>query len=210
VLVLIELLACKLGHNDEIPNIELAEKLCGSMDKDGVSEIVGGVQSKEQAIANDCIKVLYETGQRKPNLISDFADDFITALSDKNNRIVWGSMKALACIAPIKSETLFNRLPEIVAAYKKGSVITVDNSITVFAELCKANSDCRATVFPMLLDHLTNCRAKEIPQHAERIAICIDSSNEELFIKALDARVGELSESQKSRIVKLMNELHIH
>jgi len=207
---LIELLACKLGRNDEIPNIELAEKICSSMDKDGVSEIVGGVKSKEQAVANDCIKVLYEIGQRKPDLIADFADDFITALSDKNNRIVWGSMKALACITPIKPEALINRLPEIVTAYKKGSVITVDNSISVFAQLCKASSDCRATVFPILLDHLANCRAKEIPQHAERIAICIDSSNEESFRKAFVDRVGDLSESQKSRIVKLMNELHIH
>ena len=198
-----EQLACRLGRNDEIPNIELAEKLCGSGDKDGIREIAEGFKSGDGAVANDCIKVLYEIGQRKPELIAGFADDFISALSDKNNRIVWGSMTALAYIAPIVPESLFKRLPEIIAAYEKGSVITIDNSISVFAQLCKAGADYQARIFPMLLNHLANCRAKEVPQHAERIAVCIDSGNREAFQKALEARAGELSESQSKRIKKL-------
>jgi hypothetical protein len=200
---MIELLACRLGRNDETPNIELAQKLCDSMDKKGLHELVEGLKSGEQAVANDCIKVLYEIGQRKPELIADFVDVFIVALLGKNNRVVWGSMTALVYIAPIRSEVIFNRLPEIVAAYKKGSVITVDNSISVFAQLCKANSNYSAKIFPLLLEHLANCRAKEIPQHAERMAVCINSCNKEAFIEALDARAGELSASQKSRILKL-------
>ena len=200
---MIELLACRLGRNDEAPNIELAEKLCDGADRAGIREIANGLKSKERAVANDCIKVLYEIGKRKPELIADFADVFIAALSDKNNRLVWGSMTALACIAPIKPEAVYARLSEIVAAYKKGSVITVDNSISVFAQLCKANDDYQAALFPLLLDHLVNCRAKEIPQHAERIAVCIDSSNKGAFIKALESRERDLSESQKNRIAKL-------
>ena len=204
---MIELLACRLGRNDEIPNIELAEKLCDSEDKTGIREIADGLMAKEQAVANDCIKVLYEIGQRKPELIADFADYFITALASKNNRIVWGSMTALAHITHIKAEVIFRRLPEITVAYKKGSVITVDNSISVFAQLCKANSTYQTTVFPILLAHLANCRAKEIPQHAERMAVCIDSENKEAFIKALETRAGELSDSQRRRITKLKKNL---
>jgi len=204
---MIEWLACRLGRNDETPNIELAEKLCDSADKTGIGEIADGLKSKEQAVANDCIKVLYEIGQRKPELIADFADNFITTLSSKNNRIVWGSMMALAYITPIKSEVVFRRLPEIIAAYKKGSVITIDNSISVFAQLCKANDNYQTAVFPILLDHLANCRAKEIPQHSERIAVCIGTGNKEAFIKALEARTNELSESQNSRITKLKKKL---
>ncbi|MCL2550365.1 MAG: hypothetical protein FWE78_05515 [Methanimicrococcus sp.] len=204
---MIELLACKLGRNDEIPNIELAEKLCGSMDKKGISEIAGGLKSKEQAMANDCIKVLYEIGQRKPELIADYAGEFITALSDKNNRIVWGSMKALSYITPVRPEEVFSRLPEILAAYKKGSVITVDNSISVFALLCKANGDYQAKIFPILIAHLKNCRAKEIPQHAERMTVCIDLSNKEAFTKALEARASELSNAQNRRIMKLIEKI---
>jgi hypothetical protein len=205
--LMLELLACRLGRNDEAPNIELAQKLCDSADKKGVQEIVEGLKSDEQAVANDCIKVLYEIGQRKPELIADFADDFITALSGKNNRVAWGSMTALTYIAPLKSEGIFNRLHEIITAYRKGSVITVDNSISVFAQLCKANNNYQTKIFPILLEHLANCRAKEIPQHAERMAVCINSGNKEAFIATLDARESELSESQNSRILKLKKSL---
>ena len=207
MLALIELLACKLGRNDETPNIELAEKLCNSMDKDGIREIAEGLKSKELSVANDCVKVLYEVGYREPALIADFADDFIAALLDNNNRIVWGSMTALACLTPVKPEAVYNRLPEIVDAYKNGSVITIDNSISVFANLCMANKGYRPKVFPILLNHLAKCRPKEIPQHAERIAVCIDSKNKEAFIKALDERAEELSEAQRNRVAKLIKTL---
>ena len=201
---MLELLACRFGRNDEVLNIELAKKLCDSMDKYGVREIANGLKADDQAVVNDCVKVLYEIGQRKPALIADFADDFISALSSRNNRIVWGSMKALAYVTPIEPEVVFRRLSEIVLAYKKGSVITVDNSISVFAHLCKVSNDYQARVFPILLNHLANCRIKEIPQHAERIAVCIDSGNKEAFIKVLNARAKELSEARHSKIVKLV------
>ena len=204
---MIELLACKIGRNDEVPNIELAEKLCESMDEKGISEIIDGLKSNDQAVASDCIKVLYEIGQRKPELIAVYVNDFITCLSSKNNRIVWGSMTALSFIAPIEPSAILERLPEIVSAYKKGSVITVDNSMSVFAQLCKAGDDYEKQVFPLLLDHLAACRAKEIPQHAERIAVCIDSGNKETFVKALNSRISELSDAQKARVLKLVKRL---
>jgi hypothetical protein len=204
---MIELLACRLGRNDEIPNIELAEMLCESMDKNGVREIADGLKSNDQAIANDCIKVLYEIGERKAELIADFTDDFITVLSCMNNRIIWGSMKALSYVAPIKPEVIFNRLTEIFTAYKKGSVITVDNSISVFAHLCKASHDYQTRILPILLDHLAKCRAKDIPQHAERMGVCIDSDNKEVFVNALFARLNELSEAQSNRIMKIIDSI---
>ena len=201
---MVELLACRLGRNDEVLNIELAEKLCESMDKSDIREIADGLKSSDQAIANDCIKVLYEIGRRKPDLIAEFTDDFITALSSRNNRMIWGGMTALTFATPANPKIVFSRLAEVFKAYEKGSVITIDNSISVFAHLCKASKDYEAQIFPFLLKHLSNCRAKEIPQHAERMSVCIDASNKAGFINALEARMSELTESQKSGVLKLI------
>ena len=41
----IEKLACRLGRNDETPNIELAEFLCQNEDATGIKEIVDGLTS---------------------------------------------------------------------------------------------------------------------------------------------------------------------
>ena len=210
---MIERLACKLGRNDEIPNIELAEYLCQNNDAAGVMEIVEGFKGEDKAVANDCIKVLYEIGARKPELISDYASDFISRLYSKNNRLVWGSMTALSKIAEYNPKPVFEKLDAVVSALKNGSTITVDNSISVFAGICKANRDYAKEVLPIIMEHLQKCRPKEVAQHAERASICFDSENSHDFFEILKKRNQSLSEQQQvrvNRILKKLNDLRQH
>ena len=76
---MIKKIAYALGRGDEEPNINLAIQLCDNEDIDGLIEIVNGLNEKQE-IANDCIKVLYEIGERKPELIADHIDDFLRLL----------------------------------------------------------------------------------------------------------------------------------
>ena len=205
---MLEKLACKIGRNDEIPNVELAVQLCKNSDTTGIKEIVGGLTGSDKAVANDCIKVLYEIGERDPKLISDYANEFIACLRSKNNRLVWGGMTALAKIAEYASELIFKNLPVVISAYEKGSVIAVDHSITVFAKLCKADKDYAETVLPIIIKHLKQCRPKEVPQHAERASVCFDSKNAGAFIEVLEKRKPYLTPPQQARINKLLKTLH--
>ena len=204
---MIEKLASQLGRNDEVPNIELAELLCKSEDANGIKEIAEGLKSKDKAIANDCIKVLYEIGERKPALISEYTDDFLPLLSSRNNRLVWGGMTALATIADLAPDPIYARIDGVLSAFHGGSVITVDNSITVLAKLCKANKVYEERILPLLLKHLRECRPKEVAQHAERMAICIYKENIKGFLDVLNVRKDHLSSSQIQRINKLENRL---
>ena len=205
---MLEKLACKLGRNDETPNIELAEYLYQHSDIAGIKEIISGLKGTDKAVANDCIKVLYEIGERNPKLISDYADEFIMCLQSKNNRLVWGCMTALATITEYASQTIFKKLSIIVLAFEKGSVITVDNSISVFAKLCKSNNNYAETVLPIIIKHLQICKPREVPQHAERAAVCFNSENASVFIKVLEKRIPDLTSSQQVRINKLTKKLH--
>ncbi|MDQ0362010.1 hypothetical protein [Breznakia pachnodae] len=203
---MIERLATNLGRNDEEPNIELAEELVKNEDAEGIKEIVGGLTQKK-AIANDSIKVLYEIGERNPKLIRDYADDFLNLLTSSNNRLVWGAMTALNTIAEEVPSAIFTQIDKVISAYKNGSVITIDNSMSVFAKVCMADKRYEVAIFPMLMEHLRTCRAKEIPQHAERISICINSDNKTEFLKVLEERKDELSISQLKRVQKLIKDL---
>lgn len=200
---MIEKLACCLGRNDEEPNIVLATTLCNNSDKKAIAEIVDRLNDNNKAIANDCIKVLYEIGNRKPELIADYSDTFISHLFSKNNRIVWGSMTALATIADLQPSAIFKQIDIIKKAYETGSVITIDNSMTVFAKLCKADKMYSQEIFPLLINHLSTCRLKEIPQHAVRISLCIDKDNVDQFVKTIKERKSQLTISQVKRIDKL-------
>ena len=205
---MIEKLACRLGRNDEIPNIELAELLCRNNDAAGIEEIVGGFKGKDTPVANDCIKVLYEIGDRKPELICAYANDFLSGLRSGNNRLVWGSMTALAKIAELAPDAIFEKIEDVISAYQNGSVITVDNSISVFAGLCKAGGECAETALPILLKHLKECRPKEVPQHAERASSCFNRDNADQFIQVLEGRRPHLSAPQQRKVDKLLKTLN--
>jgi len=204
---MLERLACKQGRNDETPNIDLAEELCRNNDTAGIKKIVEGFIDSDKAVANDCIKVLYEIGERKPELIADYADEFISHLRSKNNRLAWGSMTALAKIAGLAPEPIFSRLSLIVATYEDGSVITVDNSISVFAGLCKADDKYAKEVLPILINHLKKCKPKEVPQHAERASVCFNSGNAGDFIEVLEKRLPHLAATGQTQVRKLLKGL---
>ena len=204
---MLEKLACHFGRNDEEPNIELAEEICTTYDKAAIEELIGGLKGKDKAIANDCIKVLYEIGERKPELIAAYAKDLIYCLLSKNNRLVWGGMMALARIADLAPEVLYDNLEVLKQAYNEGSVITVDNSMTVFAKLCRVDKTYEETIFPMLMKHLSTCRPKEVGQHAERIIIGVHEGNKAVFLDTLAKRETDLTASQLKRIDRLKKQL---
>lgn len=200
----IEKLACNTGRNDENPNIELAEELCAKNDVKGMQEIKEGLFSNDEAVASDCIKVMYEAAQRKPDLAAEYVPVFITLLKSKKNRMVWGAMTALAYTAHLKADVVFSEIDVVKKAYEKGSVITVDNSISVFSSLCKADAVYEKELFPLLVKHLEACRPKEVCQHAERMLICITKENRSKFLSALEGRAVDLTEVQMKRLRKIM------
>jgi hypothetical protein len=200
-------LAYSLGRNDEEPNIELALELIKTKDGKGINEIVDGLNNPCEQIANDCIKVLYEIGEREPQFIAEYVEVFIKLLRSRNNRLVWGSMTALSKIASIKPQEIFDNLDTVIKVYEKGSVITVDNSISVFAELAKAGLKYERKVFPIIIKHLETCRPKEVGQHSERAFVCVTKNNSELFKKTLLKRHDSLTEPQRKRVDKLLKKI---
>lgn len=201
---MIEKVAFNLGRNDEEPNINLAIELTELKDLEGIKEIVNGLKNKKQQIANDCIKVLYEIGERNPELIADYVADFIELLKSRNNRLVWGGMTAISEIAFLKPKEIFKNIKIIINAYENGSVITRDNSISVFAKLAKTEKEYEKPMFKKILEHLETCRPKEVGQHAERAFICVNEENSKEFVSVLLKRRNSLSDSQKNRIDKLI------
>jgi hypothetical protein len=204
---MIEKLAYSLGRNDEEPNIELAKELAKAKNKKGIKEIVNGLYNPKEQIANDCIKVLYEIAEITPELVSEYVGTYIQLLKSKNNRLVWGAMTLLAKTTSFNSPEVFSNLDIIISAYKKGSVITVDNSISVFAELVKADKKYEKKVYPIIIEHLEKCRQKEVGQHAERAFICINKNNSKKYKDTLLGRYKTLTDAQKKRVDKLLKEL---
>jgi hypothetical protein len=207
-MAVIDRVASKLGRNDEVPNQELARDLAARGATDEIAEIAAHLWDRDAAVRSDCIKVLDEIGSLNPALIAPYAEDFVRLLGDKQNRLVWGGMTALASIATITADTLYPHVAEIQAAMARGSVITVDQGVKTLAGIAAGSPERNAALFPLLLAHLETCRSKEVPQHAESTLVAVDATNRDAFVDVMHRRLPELTPPQAARIKRLVRRLN--
>lgn len=194
------------NRRDEAPNQQLAKDLAAKQDKAGLKEIAENLWNAEPNIQSDCLKVLYEVGAIEPALIADYVADFLKLLKNKQNRLVWGAMTALSTIAPLKAKEIFEQRADVQKAVAEGSVITVDNGISVLAHVSASAPEHAAELFPFLLRHLATCRPKDVPQHSERILVAVNADNKTGFTRTLEKRISDMTGAQVARVRKVLKE----
>jgi hypothetical protein len=198
------MLASSLGRRDEGPNVELAQRIAKTEDKRAIKELVENLSNNKSDVQADCIKVLYEIGDKKPKLISGFARQFLTLLGSKNNRLVWGAMTALDSITLEEPTAIADNLAKITEIANKGSVITRDHAVSILTELVSIKK-YEAKVIPLLIEQLENCPGNQLPMYAEGLPPIVNDGNRGVFIKVLGSRLGGIEkESKRKRVEKVM------
>jgi hypothetical protein len=204
----IDRLASALGRRDEEPNLLLARQIAEQEDREAVQELVDHLDSKDKEIQSDCIKVLYEIGALKPELISAYVDEFVALLHSRNNRLVWGSMTALGAIVPQTTDEIGKHLDAIIDATEQGSVITQDWGIRVLASVASADEAAYGRVFPFLMDFIRTCPPKDLPRHAESIQPAVHAADRQRFIELLKSRRPELKSAQAKRLDSILKKIN--
>jgi hypothetical protein len=199
----IDKLASRMNINNEIPNQKLAMELVERRDLIGIKEIIDNLNNKDKKVQNDCIKVAYEIGYINPGFISEFVNTFINLTKSKNNRMAWGAAIALATIAEIRAEELYNNIESIFYIMERGSVISIDNGVKILARVASMDEEYNNKIFPYLINHLKTCRPKEIPQHSESIMIGVKKHNKDEFMAVLKGREDMMTAPQLARIKKI-------
>ncbi|MBN1927270.1 MAG: hypothetical protein JW798_15660 [Prolixibacteraceae bacterium] len=203
----INLLASQQGLRGSEANIALARQIADTDNKTAIKELVENLSNKDKLIQSGCIKVLYETGYIKPELIASYATDFIGLLKSKNNRLVWGSMVALATLTGLNHKDVFASLDLIYDTIENGSVITIDAGVELLAKLNKHDVYSGKTE-PLLIEQLWKCPIKQLPQYIEKSMICINKKNKEIFQNIIEKRKPECTaESQTERLDKALKQL---
>ena len=202
-------LASAYNRRDEAPNQQLAMKLAEAENADEVSEdiqeLVDNLKNRNKQIRSDCIKVLYEIGAIKPILIEMYVDEFVTLLSHKDNRLVWGGMTALGRIAECKPHEIWAHVDTIIEATQNGSAITQDWGIRVLAAVSAENVAYAVRIYPFLMRFLEDCLPKDVPRHAENIAICASTNEQKRQLReVLKAHQPQLKPSQLKRVGKVI------
>ena len=197
-------------RRDRTPNLDLARDLVAREDKANIREIAQNMWNENKNIHKDCIHVMYEISIIDPELVTPYSEDFIKLLKSKHAEMVSGAMTALAEIAKIKPEVIFNHLDAVKKAGEEGEESTVDSFISALANTASASEDYNTKILPYLIEYISTCRPKDVPQHAERILPAIDEFNKDEFVKVLKKRQKNLDSAaftRLGRIIKLAEKL---
>jgi hypothetical protein len=200
-------IAFSQNRRDEVPNQQLAKELAETVNRAGIEEIARNLQNKNTNVQSDCLKVLYEIGYLKPELIAEYAPAFLGLLKSKNNRMVWGAMIALATVADRKPAEIYRQLAAVSEAIHKGSLITIVWGVKALAKVAAANKTYKETIFPLLTGQLRKCIPRDVPMHAESILPAIDEENKQEFLRILESRKPEMTASQLQRLRKVTKNL---
>jgi hypothetical protein len=195
------------NRRDEVPNQQLAKELVQTENKEDIKEIAQNLQHKNKNVQSDCLKMLYEISYLKPDLIADYAPDFLALLHSRNNRMVWGAMIALATIADKKPKEIYAKLDVVKTALEKGTLITVVWSTKALAKVAAADKTYKQKIFPILMEQLKKYIPRDVPMHAESILPAIDAENKQQFLNIIEARKPEMTASQLAKLKKVTKNL---
>ncbi len=81
----LQLLSSAIGRKDKEQNKKLATEIANHENIEAIQELVTNLNNEDKNIQSDCIDTLYETGYRKPELITNYCNDFLNLLESKNN-----------------------------------------------------------------------------------------------------------------------------
>ncbi|WP_088042424.1 hypothetical protein [Bacillus sp. EAC] len=200
-------IASALNRNDEEPNVKLAIQIVNEHNKDSVKVLVDNLFNKNKGIQNDCIKVLYEIGDRDSSLLIDYLDEFLTLLDSKNNRLQWGVMTALNSVTLSIPALINSALPKIISAGDKGSVITKDQVVNILIKLCSIE-EYEENAYNLLIEQLIKSPTNQLPMYAERAMPIIKEENKQLFVEILTSRLDEIEkESKRKRVEKVIKKI---
>ena len=203
----IEKLSSSLNRNDEVPNQQLASQIIQTEDQEAIAELIDNLSNSNKNIQSDCIKVLYEIGDQKPDLISEHIEVFVALLQSKNNRLVWGAMLALDKICNLYPDKIYKSLPEILDVADKGSVISKDHAVSILIKLA-GNKKYHDEAFILLLGQLSACPPNQLPMYAESAMTVVSDDYRTGFLQVLQSRLIEFEkESKRKRVEKVIEKM---
>ncbi len=144
---------------------------------------------------------------RSPVLIAMYIKDFVGLLDNKNNRLQWGAMTALASVTSENPKLVYSHLARIIEAANSGSVITRDQAVNVLIKL-SAVKPYADKAFTLLIEQLLKCPTNQLPMYAENAVAIVADKNRSRFVKTLSSRLDEIEkDSKRKRVEKVIKKM---
>jgi hypothetical protein len=206
-MTILERLSSMRGERDNVADVALAEDIVKTRNKKAIEELVEHLQDKNKRLTSDCIKTLYEIGEREPKMIAEYVEDFAALLTSKTQRHVWGAVTALNMAASANPEAVHTHLKAILKAAEGESVIARDHAVHILRKLCIAghNKQC----YPILLKIIRDAPVNQWPTYAEQAAEVATASQQATLAELIRSRMENITDhkTKTARMQKLLRKL---
>ena len=200
-------LSSAMDRRDQGPNEAIAQEVVASGNPDLLQEVVQVILSNNPVrLKNDAVMVLMAISRIKPGILLEQTRLLISLLDSKSNRQVWGSMIALANMAPMVREDIKPYLAKILRAMDEGTVVTRDHGFTILTELYK--DDPSGDLLALINEQLLNAPPNQVGQYTEKFMEVVRKEDLSSFIATLEVRAQELTnEHHLKRLGKNLRKL---
>lgn len=186
-------LAHSLGRKDQVPNKALAQSIADAEYMSGLNKLIQFIESGPiDRLQMDAMLAIAYVAEQKPQLVVDHVDFLISKLNDPINRVIWGSMIALAHMADLVSDKLFEALPKVIDAMDAGTVVTRDFGFRILVSLYKVEQFCD-DVFYIISDQIILAPSNQLGQYVERMIPIVKVDHKKKLIAILEERNVDLT-----------------
>ncbi len=192
---ILERLSSSRGERGNVADIALAEELSQRPNTTAIRELVEHLNVRDRRLQSDCMKTLYEIGERAPELIAEYVKDFASHLASKNPRMIWGAMCALDGCASANPNGVYAHLDAIVKAAEGESVIARDHCVNILAKLTNAGHAKKC--FPILLEIIRHAPINQLPAYCERAATAVPEKENGALAALINLRLAEVEQKPK-------------
>lgn len=202
-------LSYSLGRKDQAANKKLAQEIVDAQDTCSLNEIVDLFHpNSPRRLQMDAILTIAKIGEREPEMLVPYVHFLILKLSDKIDRVAWGSMIALSHVSPLVADEMFTELPAILDGMARSSVVGRDYGFRILVKVYQIRR-YRDDVFCIILEQLRMAPSNQVGQYTECLLSVIEPVDIEKTITVLEEKRKELEDKHHiKRLDKNLKKLY--
>lgn len=202
-------LSYALDRKDQEPNKLVAKRIVDTGNLNEVKKLIEFIETRpKQRAQSDAVLALAYVGELSPELLKGQAEFFISRLNSPINRVIFGSMIALAHIAHLERKKLFDALPHIIDAMDAGTVVTRDHGYRIMITLY-TDDRFQEDMFLLIQEQLMKAPSNQLGQYVERLIAVLDKSDLNSLVETLEERRGDVTnEHHIKRLNKNLKKLY--
>ncbi len=195
-----------LGRRDTKADIALGQDIAARSASDELAGLVELLAEKK--LASSAIKAIYECGYLAPELLVPHLEVFVGLLADRRNRMVWGAMIAISCVAKAAPALVWAHRERIMDVHSSGTVITQVSAVHALTAAVAAEPAWSAALQGWFAQVLREANPKQLVQLAEKILPVAAPGGREALLGIAVSRGDELPSANAVKRLRRLARKH--